>query len=84
MSKGDGGSGGRCRGLSGLPVPGQEAGEFMVLHPARDDLLEDVLQISEGIETVKPGTLCRTLNYAEATFGSRSRPEVESCQFGIV
>ena len=29
----------------------------MVLHPARDDLLEDVFQISEGIETVKPGTL---------------------------
>ena len=29
----------------------------MVLHPARDDLLEDVFQISEGIETIKPGTL---------------------------
>jgi hypothetical protein len=29
----------------------------MVLHPARDDLLEDVLQISEGIEAVEPGTL---------------------------
>jgi hypothetical protein len=55
--KGDGGSGSRCCGLSGLPVPGQEAGEFMVLHPARDDLLEDVFQISEGIETIKPGTL---------------------------
>ena len=51
---------------------------------AGDDPLEHVLQISEGIEAVEPGTLCRTLNYAEATFGSRSRPEVESCQFGIV
>jgi hypothetical protein len=49
-----------------------------------DDPLEHVLQVLEGIETIHFGALCRTLNYAEATFGSRSRPEVESCQFGIV
>src|SRR5690242_6075545 len=49
-----GGSGGRgwhCE-LSGLPVPRQEAGELMVLHPTRDDLLEHVLQIGEGIDAV--------------------------------
>ena len=65
--------GGSAAGTFGLPVPGQEAGKFMVLHPARDDLLEDVLQISEGIETVKPGTLCRTPNYAEWRRTGRTR-----------
>src|SRR3954454_3820520 len=54
VPKAYGGSGGRgrCCELSGLPVPRQEAGEFMVLHPARDDLLEHVLQVGEGIDAV--------------------------------
>src|SRR4051812_16514086 len=80
---GGSGHGWRCE-LSGLPVPRQEAGEFMVLHPARDDLLEHVLQVGEGIDAVHLAALCRTPNYAEAASACRSRPEVEIRRFGIV
>jgi hypothetical protein len=65
-----------------LPFPRQQ-----FVQPVLGQVIDPGQHIGEPrlrINIVHFGHLCRTPNYAESTFASRRRPEVESRRFGIV